>query len=47
MTDEDWGEMWSRIDETAYYSFSIEECEDDDEWNEYSGEIYGKDQVLQ
>ena len=43
MTDEDWDEMWSRIDETAYYSFSIEECEDDDEWNEYSGEIYGKD----
>lgn len=37
MTDEDWDEMWSRIDETAYYSFSIEE------WNEYSGEIYGKD----
>ena len=36
-------EMWSRIDETAYYSFSIEECEDDEEWNEYSGEIYGKD----
>ena len=36
MTDEDW-------DETAYYSFSIEECEDDEEWNEYSGEIYGKD----
>lgn len=30
-------------DETAYYSFSIEECEDDEEWNEYSGEIYGKD----
>lgn len=22
---------------------SIEECEDDEEWNEYSGEIYGKD----
>ncbi|MFR8192006.1 MAG: hypothetical protein ACLU9M_07095 [Lachnospirales bacterium] len=43
MTDEDWDEMWSRIDETAYYSFSIEECEDDEEWNEYSGEIYGKD----
>lgn len=30
MTDEDWDEMWSRIDETAYYSFSIEECEDDE-----------------
>lgn len=43
MTDEDWDEMWSRIDETAYYSFSIEECEDDEEWNECSGEIYGKD----
>lgn len=26
MTDEDWDEMWSRIDETAYYSFSIEEA---------------------
>lgn len=43
MTDEDWDEMRSRIDETDYYSFSIEECEDDEEWNEYSGEIYGKD----
>lgn len=27
----------------SYYSSSIEECEDDEEWNEYSGEIYGED----
>lgn len=31
--------------ESTYYSFSIEECEDDEEWNEYSGEIYGEDKV--
>lgn len=24
------------VDESTYYSFSIEECEDDEEWNEYS-----------
>lgn len=35
------------VDENAYYSSSIEECEDDEEWNEYSGEIYGEDQILQ
>lgn len=40
MEESDW-------DETTYYNFTIEECKDDDEWNEYSGEIYGKDQVLQ
>lgn len=39
--------LWSRVDESTYYSFSIEECEDDEEWNEYSGEIYGEDKVLQ
>lgn len=43
----DWDELWSRVDENAYYSSSIEECEDDEEWNEYSGEIYGEDKVLQ
>lgn len=47
MEESDWDELWSRVDETTYYNFTIEECEDDDEWNEYSGEIYGKDQVLQ
>ena len=41
----DWDELWSRVDETAYYDFTIEECEDDDEWNEYSGEILGQDDV--
>ena len=47
MEESDWDELWSRVDETTYYNFTIEECKDDDEWNEYSGEIYGKDQVLQ
>lgn len=46
MEESDWDELWSRVDETTYYNFTIEECEDD-EWNEYSGEIYGKGQVLQ
>lgn len=41
MEEGDWDELWSRVDENAYYSSSIEECEDDEEWNEYSGEIYG------
>lgn len=45
--ESDWDELWSRVDESTYYSFSIEECEDDEEWNEYSGEIYGEDKVLQ
>ena len=30
------------IDESAYYYASIEECEDDDEWNSYVGEIIGE-----
>ena len=44
MEEGDWDELWSRVDENAYYSSSIEECEDDEEWNEYSGEIYGEGQ---
>lgn len=32
------------VDESQYYSFTIEEFEgDDEEWEEYGGEIYGKD----
>lgn len=45
MTDEDWDRLWETVDETAYYDFTIEECKDDDEWNEYSGEILGPDDV--
>lgn len=33
----------SDIAEEEGYDFTIEECEDDEEWNEYSGEIYGED----
>lgn len=31
------------VDEPAYYYSSIEECEDDEEWNSYMGEIIGED----
>lgn len=29
--------------EADYYYASIEECEDDEEWNDYTGEIIGED----
>lgn len=31
------------IDESAYYGATIEECEDDEEWSSYGGEIIGED----
>lgn len=30
------------VDESDYYYASIEECEDDEEWNSYLGEIFGE-----
>lgn len=32
------------VDESDYYYASIEECEDDEEWNSYLGEIFGEKQ---
>ena len=32
------------VDESDYYYASIEECEDDEEWNSYMGEIIGEKQ---
>ena len=44
MEDSDWDKLWETVDESQYYSFTIEEFEgDDEEWEEYGGEIYGKD----
>lgn len=47
MEDSDWDKLWETVDESQYYSFTIEEFEGDDEeweeWEEYGGEIYGKD----
>lgn len=44
MSDEDWDKLWENIDESAYYSSYIEEFEGDEgEWEDYGGEIYGKD----
>lgn len=41
MTDEDWEELWDAVDESEYYSWIIEEFKgDDDEWEEYGGQIY-------
>ena len=30
------------VEESDYYYASIEECEDDEEWNSYLGEIFGE-----
>lgn len=44
MTDEDWDELWEQTDESDYYSYSIEEFQDnEEEWNSYEGEIYTKE----
>lgn len=41
----DWDKLWETVDESQYYSFTIEEFEgDDEEWEEYGGEIYGKEE---
>lgn len=41
MNESDWEELWNIIDESEYYSWSIEEFTGDDlEWEEYGGQIY-------
>lgn len=36
---------FNTLDESQYYNFTIEEFEgDDEEWEEYGGEIYGKEE---
>ena len=43
MEDEDWDKLWEQTSEGDYYHYTIEEFEgDDEEWDEYDGEIYGK-----
>lgn len=45
MSPEDWDKMWDTVDESTYYSHSIEEFDGtDEEWEEYGGEIYGKEE---
>ena len=45
MEDSDWDKLWETVDESQYYNFTIEEFEgDDEEWEEYGGEIYGKEE---
>ena len=41
MTDRDWDELWDIVDESEYYSWTIEEFKGtDEEWEEYGGQIY-------
>ena len=41
MTDSDWDELWDIVDESEYYSWTIEEFKGTDkEWEEYGGQIY-------
>jgi hypothetical protein len=42
LSEEEIEAIVEEIDESAYYHVSIEECEDDDEWNSYEGEIIGE-----
>lgn len=44
MSEEDWDKMWGEVDESAYYSHSIEEFDGNStEWEEYGGEVYGRE----
>ena len=42
MTEEEIETILEDICECDYYYSSIEECEDDEEWNSYMGEIIGE-----
>jgi hypothetical protein len=42
LSEEEIDAILEDIDESAYYHASIEECEDDEEWNSYGGEIIGE-----
>ena len=42
MSEDDWDNLYNTVDETNYYSFLIEEFTgNDEEWEEYTGPIYG------
>ena len=42
MTEEEIETILEDVEESDYYYASIEECEDDEEWNSYLGEIFGE-----
>ena len=45
MEDSDWDRLWEMADEAQYYGFTIEEFEGtDEEWEEYGGVVYGKEE---
>ena len=43
MTEDEIETILEDIVESAYYYSSIEECEDDEEWNSYSDYVIGED----
>ena len=45
LSSEEMEDILADIDESAYYYATIEECEDDDEWNDYAGEIIGENKI--
>ena len=42
LTVEEMEDILADIDESAYYGATIEECEDDEEWNSYSDYVIGE-----
>lgn len=43
LSSEEMEDILADIDESAYYGATIEECEDDEEWNSYSNYVIGED----
>lgn len=43
MSEADWDRLYEEIDESNYYGYEIEKFTgDDEEWEEYTGMIYGQ-----
>lgn len=41
MTEEDWDNLYDTVNEANYYNFDIEEFTgDENEWNDWGGEVY-------
>lgn len=43
LSEEEIEDILADINECDYYGATIEECEDDEEWNSYMGEVIGED----
>ena len=43
LSSEEMEDILANVDESAYYGATIEECEDDEEWNSYSDYVIGEE----